>query len=148
MSAQARSLLVTSPSVFFQNDSQRSDLLSVTTTQTELIALLLELVAKGHILEFTAIKSDHHDDSALGVHCHFNGYCADVWPLASQKAGDYLDASDARFQAFLRDVSVSPWLYQIGLVGDGADSAANFEAAGPTAFQDDGGPHVHLGANG
>jgi hypothetical protein len=148
MSAQARASLVNSPSTFFQNDSQRSDLLDVNVTQTELIALLLELVALGHYLEFTAIKSDHHDDSALGYHCHFNGFCADVWPLASATAGDYLPAGGESFRDFLHDASDSPWLYQIGLVGDGADSAVNFAAAGPTAFQDDGGPHVHLGANG
>ena len=148
MSAQARESLVNSPSTFFQKDSQRSDLLDETITKTELIALLIYLVDNGYYLEFTAIKSDHRDDSALGYHCHFNGFCADVWPLASQKAGDYIDASDVRFRLFLHDACVSPWLYQIGLVGDGADSAANFAAAGPTAFQDDGGPHVHLGANG
>src|SRR5580704_16792274 len=102
MSQEARDVLVASPHTFFQADSQRTDLENEVITQTGLIALLTELLEKGHILEFTAVKTDHHDDSNLGLHCHFNGYCADLWPLASATAGDYLDAGDPRFQAFLR----------------------------------------------
>jgi hypothetical protein len=148
MSQQARAALVASRNTFFQAASQRNDLLDETITKTELIALLSDLVAEGWKIEFTAIKSDHHDDSNLGTHCHFNGYCADLWPLNSFVAGDYMDAASPQFQAFLKAIAASPWLYQIGLVGDGADSPANFAAAGPTAFQDDGGAHVHVGANG
>ena len=146
MSIEARDRLVASPNTFFQQTSQKVDLASVELTQTDLIALLLtELVGKGHILEFTAIKSDHHDDSALGEHCHFNGYCADLWPLASRQAGDYLDAEDPRFQAFLRDVSASTWLYQVGLAGS-AWISQNAVAAGDSVFHDDGEDHIHLGA--
>lgn len=145
MSIAARDNLIASPNTFFQATSQKIDLASVELTQTDLIALLAELVGKGHILEFTAIKTDHHDDSALGVHCHFNGYCADLWPLASRTAGDYLDAADPRFQAFLRDVSASPWLYQVGLAGS-AWISQNAVAAGDTVFHDDGEDHIHLGA--
>jgi hypothetical protein len=145
MSQEARNALVASPNTFFQADSQRTDLESLTLTQTDLIALLTELVGKGHILEFTAIKSDHHDDSNLGEHCHFNGYCADLWPLASRQAGDYLDADDPRFQAFLRDVDASGYTYQIGLAGS-AWTSANAVAAGDSVFHDDGEDHVHIGA--
>jgi hypothetical protein len=145
MSIEARKALVDHPHTFFQAQSQRDDLLDPNKTRTELIALLTDLVNAGHIIEFTAIKSDHHDDSDLGEHCHFNGYCADCWPLASASAGDYLDASDERFAAFLRDAAHSQWLYQIGLAGS-AYTERNVAAAGPSAFHDDGGDHVHLGA--
>ena len=145
MSLEARQALVASPNTFFQAASQRTDLENPATTQTGLIALLTELVAKGHCIEFTAIKTDHHDDSALGERCHFNGYCADLWPLASATAGDYLDAGDPRFQAFLRDVSASTWLYQVGLAGS-AWTSGNAVAAGDTVFHDDGADHIHCGA--
>ena len=137
MSQEARDALVASPNTFFQNESQRTDLQNPALTQTWLIALLTDLVAKDHIIEFTAVKSDHHDDSALGEHCHFNGYCADLWPLASKTAGDYLDAGDPRFQAFLRDVDASTWTYQIGLAGT-AWTSENAVAAGDAVFHDDG----------
>ncbi len=144
MSEIARQSLVSQ--LVLQDGSQRDDLTSPLLTRTQLIALLLELLHKGHFLEVTAVRSDHHDDSALGLHCHANGFCVDVWPLSSATPGAYLDAGTHAFRQFLRDAAGSPWLYQIGLVGDGADSQANFDAAGPTAYQDDGGAHVHLGA--
>ena len=132
----------------FQADSQRADLMDSAMTQTQLIALLLDLaVGKRWNLEVTAVRSDHHDDSALGLHCHANGYCADLWPLRSAKPGDYLDAGDVLFQDFLADAAESSWLYQIGLAGS-AFTSANMHYAGSTAFEDDGADHVHLGANG
>lgn len=145
MSIQVRQSLVAHPHTIFQSDGQRQDLLNPAKTQTGLIALLLELVQKGHIILFTAIRSDHHDDSALGEHCHANGFCADVWPLNSVNATDYIDAGDDRFAAFLSDAKRSLWLYQIGLAGT-ADTHANRLAAGPTVFDDDGADHIHLGA--
>lgn len=145
MSEEARAALVASPNTFFQDDTQRADLDDDHVTQTGLIAILTELIGKGHAIEFTAIKSDHHDDSNLGLHCHFNGYCADLWPLASASAGDYLDAGDARFQAFLSDVAHSQYLYQVGLAGS-AWTSANAVAAGDSVFHDDGADHVHIGA--
>lgn len=149
MSIQARQALVASPNTIFQKQSQRDDLLSPETTQTGLIALLSELVDKGHIIEFTAIKSDHHNDSDLNPTpphegTHFGGFAADCWPLASTRPGDYLDAGDGRFQAFLRDCASAAYLFQIGLAGS-ALAAVNRQAAGPTCFPDDGGDHVHIG---
>ena len=146
MSQEARSQLV--DLLVFQNGTERGDLLDPSRTQTELVALLLDLAKnKGWHVEITAVRSDHHDDSALGLHCHANGYAADCWPLASANAGDYLDARDARFQKFLQDAADSAWLFQIGLAGS-ASTSTNMAAAGRTVFQDDGGDHVHLGANG
>jgi hypothetical protein len=133
--------------LIFQDESQKSDLMNPEVTQTQLIALLLDIVGKGHTLEITAVKSDHHDDSALGLHCHFNGYAADCWPLNTYTPGDYMDAGTHDFRQFLVDASQSQWLFQIGLAGS-ADTPANHTAAGATCFSDDGGDHIHFGANG
>jgi hypothetical protein len=143
MSQQARNALVSE--LVFQDATQSSDLENVDLTQTQLIALLLDLTNKGWNIEITAVRTDHSDDRSLGLHCHANGYCADLWPLASSAPQDYLDAGDPRFQQFLSDAAASPWLYQIGLAGS-AYTPANVTAAGPTVFQDDGADHVHLGA--
>jgi hypothetical protein len=145
MSAEARQALVDSPNTLFTDATQRSDLLDENITQTYLIALLSNLVAKGHVIEFTAIKTDHHDDSALGEYCHFNGWCADCWPLSTTTAGAYLDAGDARFLSFLSDAAADPDLFQIGLAGSAWTPEA-IAAAGPTVFEDAGGDHIHLGA--
>ena len=72
MSQPTRDALIASPRTFFQDDTQRADLHDDQVTKTELIALLTELVGKGHVIEFTAIKTDHHDDSNLGEHCHLS----------------------------------------------------------------------------
>lgn len=140
-----RKALLLHPHTFFQSASQWQDLLDAGKTQTWLIALLTDIVNKGHIIEFTAVKSDHHNDSGLGTHCHFNGWCVDCWPLASATPGDYLDASDARFTKFCHDAGFDPHEYQEGLAGS-AYTHDNVVAAGSGVFQDDGGDHVHLGA--
>lgn len=145
MSQQARELLVNSGHLIFQKPSQKTDLETVGVTQTGLIGLLLGLTNKGWYIELTAVKSDHGNDAGLGEHCHFNGYCADGWPLASATPGDYLDAHDPRFAQFLEDLSESPFLHQVGLAGS-ADCAADLRVAGPTAFEDEGADHIHLGA--
>lgn len=145
MSLEARQALVNSPHTFFQSQSQRDDLLDPNKTQTTLIALLSDLVAKGWNIEFTAIRSDHHDDSALGEHCHAHGYCADCWPLSGPTAGAYLDANDPRFAQFCHDAGFDPNEHQVGLAGS-AWTHANAIAAGSSVFQDSGADHVHLGS--
>jgi hypothetical protein len=145
MSIDARQALVDSKQTIFQNDSQRTDLLNPDLTQTGLIAVLSELVAKGFYLLFTAVKSDHHDDSGLGEHCHFNGYCADLWPLHSSTATDYINADDPKFAVFLKVLASCRYHYQTGLAGS-ADTDACHEAAGPTCFSDSGADHIHVGA--
>lgn len=147
MSLEARRALVNSPRTRFQSALQRADLLDPAKTQTQLVALLLELVQKGHNIAFTAIRSDHGDDSALGRHCHANGFAADCWPLASTAPGDYLAAADPRFQLFLFDAAASQWIHQIGL-GGSAQTDLNFARCGGCGFADNGADHVHLGANG
>lgn len=145
MSIEARKALVDHPHTFFQAQSQRDDLLDPNKTQTTLIAILTDLVNKGHIIEFTAIRTDHRDDSGLGFHCHAHGFCADCWPLASATAGNYLDANDPRFVKFCHDAGFDPYEHQVGLAGS-AWTHADVIAAGSGVFHDDGGDHVHLGA--
>jgi len=140
-----RQELVDSPHIIFQDDTQRSDLLDPTITQNCLIELLSEIVGAGYHLELTAVKSDHHDDSALGLHSHFNGYCVDCWPLSDATPGNYVDAGTLTFQGFLASCASLPNLYQIGL-GGSAFTPTNMKAAGSTAFQDDGADHVHIGS--
>ena len=145
MSFQARHALVNHANTLFQRQSQRDDLLDVNMTQTELIALLLGLANKGHIILFTAVHADHHNDCALGLHSHSNGYAADVWFQKTRSITDYLDAESPEFLRALADAAKSPWLYQIGIAGS-ANTLSDHEAAGPTAFADGGADHIHLGA--
>jgi hypothetical protein len=146
MSQQARQYLVNHPHTIFQRDSQKSDLLDETKTKTELIALLTELIAKGHIILFTAVVTDHHPDACLGLHSHENGFCADTWPLNSTAPTDYVNADDPEMDSYLADGARSPWLYQIGLAGS-ADTSGDSAAAGDTKFSDGGADHIHLGAD-
>lgn len=155
MSIQMREALVQHPHTIFRSQSQRDDLLDPTKTNTDLIALLWELVQRGHIILFTAIHSDHHDDSALnptpphvGTHAgspETGGFAADTWPLASTAPDDYLDAGSQAFTQYVHDAADTPWTFQVGLAGS-ADTATNAAAAGAAYFSDDGGDHVHLGA--
>lgn len=145
MSLLARQALVDSGRLFFQNDTQKSDLLNPGLTQTELIAFLLELTNLGFNLEITAVRTDHSDDLALGEHCHANGYCVDLWPLKRAIAADYMGPNDPGMISFLESCAASNWLYQIGLAGS-AYTEENAAAAGHTAFADDGADHIHLGA--
>ena len=143
MSLQARQALVDSPNLK-TNAIQRADLLDPTKTQTGLIQLLTTIcIDKGIIFQCTAIKSDHHDDSGLGLHCHFNGYCADGWFLKSHTLDDWMDASDPRFQANLKECGILD--YQTGL-GGSAYTHADVVAVGRGVFSDGDQDHLHLGA--
>jgi hypothetical protein len=145
MSLQARQWVVNHPHTHFSSPtSQHADLLNESATKTELIQLLTDLLNKGHIIYFTAIKSDHHDDSGLGLHCHYNGYAVDCWPMKSDIPADWLDASDPKFLEFLKDIGIDTEHYQTGLAGSAYTHEA-VTAAGHGVFQDDGGDHVHCG---
>ena len=152
MSVQEREELVNSPHTLFQNESQREDLLDPSKTDSGLVALLHHLcVQNGWNVEFTAIRSDHHDDSGLNPTpphegTHAAGFAADLWPLASDTSGDYLDADDPKFAQFLENVRDAPYVRQIGLAGS-AQTDANRTAAGDKVFDDDGADHVHIGAD-
>lgn len=147
MSLAARHRLVSHPNALFRTDRQRQDILDPSITQTDLIAMLLGVHDAGVIFEYTAIKSDHSDDSCLGLHSHADGFCADGWFNSERQLGAYLDANDPRFEHGLAVAAKSIWLYQIGLAGS-ADTHAAEVAAGRTVFADDGADHCHFGANG
>jgi hypothetical protein len=156
MSQELRDALVASPNTIFQNPSERADLLDEAKTSTYLIELLYDIcVTKNWAVEFTAIRSDHHDDSSLGeapqyIGTHWGGengpgWAADLWPLNTPTAGDYIDASDPKFQQFLEACGVEPERMQTGLAGS-AYTHADVVAAGSGVFQDAGADHVHLSA--
>lgn len=130
--------------LYFQDSLQKRDLLNPELTNTNLIALIEELQGYGFVIEVTAVRSDHHDDSALGLRCHANGYCIDCWPLNSDSAGDYMPANSLQMGRFLKACATSPYIYQIGLAG-GAWNPLAIKSAGDTVFRDDGADHVHLG---
>lgn len=142
MSLQARRILC--DRLFFQKASQREDLLDPSKTNTSLIALLLD-VARHFSLQITCVRSDHHDDSKLGPHSHARGYCADVWPLSTHRAEDYMDENSPEMRLFLIQLARETWLHQIGLAGS-AWTPANVAAAGSTCFHDDGDDHIHVGS--
>ena len=153
MSLAARQAIIAldNTKVFFQNpDTQKADLLNPDMTDSNLIALIQFLIDRGHILEFTAIRSDHHVDGYNGHNP--GGKAFDCWPLGSAIAGTYLDAS--ALKPFLADVAAFSGLYQLGLAGTAytADNVAatglieNF-AANPCVFHDEGADHIHCGVH-
>jgi len=130
--------------LFFQDATQKGDLLDPTRTTDELLGCLKSILDAGHHVEITAVRSDHSDDTALGPHCHARGYAVDCWPLATATAGDYLDADTDAFRAFLSACIRAAHIYQIGLAGSAA-TQENLDLAQAIAFIDDGADHVHLG---
>lgn len=152
MSIEARQRLVNAKSIFFQHDSQREDFLNVNLVRTETIALALALLERGHILEITSVRSDHHDDSALGKYAHARGAAFDCWPLAQHCARTYADAVSPQMTSFLLDALRSKWLAQVGLAGS-ADAPEVLAAIGYVSypndghlFEDSGADHIHLSA--
>ena len=151
MSQAAREAVVNSKSTFFQAQSQVDDLLDQTLTDSNLIAVAQHILAGGFAFEFTAVRTDHHDDGPTG---HAGGLAFDGWPLASNAAGDYLDSTSEKFAQFLAHVAKFSGLYQLGLAGT-AYSAANVTACGlpedfakdPCVFHDSGPDHVHIGVH-
>jgi hypothetical protein len=150
MSMQARLSLVNSDHTIF-TPKQRADFLDLSKTSTNLVAFLLEMIGKGHIIQFTAVRSDHRDDLHLNPTpphsgTHEAGFAADCWPLTEFVADKWVSARAPEMQEFLRDAARSPWLKQIGLAGD-ADNFLDEIAAGGTWFPDDGADHIHLGVH-
>jgi hypothetical protein len=161
MSIEARQAIVNSHNIIFRTAQQRDDIVSLSVVQTQLVAFLQFMVQNGALFVVTAIKSDHSDDTSLcktgppyiGTHAH--GWAIDCWPLTKPEDGAYMDASDMRFQHFLRLAEKAPYLHQIGLGGT-AYTDANRIASGPTAFADgyvdDAGiwqseDHIHFGVH-
>ena len=125
MSIEMRQWVVNHPHThFFHEASNHADILNENKTKKNLITMIAYLLNKNHIIYFTAINSDHHDDSALGLHSHHNGFAFDCWPMRTDKPEDYFDADEAGFLSFLRDASTSVYYYQIGLTPDCHTKAA------------------------
>jgi hypothetical protein len=144
MSILARQTLVYDRGdVFFQRQSQRLDLLNPALTRTELIALFTYIADMGVPIEFTAIRSDHSDDSALGPHSHANGAAADFWFLTHREPGAWLDAGSPLFRSYLRIIARSQWCEGIGL-GGSANTPENMAACNGKGFPDDKQDHIHV----
>jgi len=143
-----RERLVNSGHLVFRSESQKEDLLDVTKTKIALVENLSYLVeVHGHHLEITAIKSDHRDDRDLGPHCHYNGFCADYYPLRSAKEGAYMSPDTLVFSTFLGHVARSPRIYEVGLTPEAWSWKNRTALLGVTIFPDSGGPHIHNGVH-
>jgi hypothetical protein len=134
--------------LFYQNSTQKSDILDPNKTQTQLISMFEELIKKGYWITITALRSDHHDDSGLGtppLYCgtHARGWAADLWVNNTAKSGDWVDQSTHLFRQFLIDVAKCKFYFQTGLTPD-CYTQANIVAAGPGVYLDDGGSHIHI----
>ena len=144
-----REALVNSANILFQDDTQRSDLLDPSKTQDNLIKALWYLTRADFIM-ITAVNTDHGDDRNLGVHCHRNGYCADLWPVYINDATHtwtYYDAAD--LAPFLQRMANTPYVREIGLAGTAYNqrnmTAAQYQGKVLDVFHDDGADHIHLG---
>jgi hypothetical protein len=142
VSIEARRSLVSK--LFFQDSASKSDLQDPNLTDTDLIAVLTELLHHGHFIEITAVRTDHHPDGYLGPHSHQAGKAVDCWPLNSPKAGDYLDPNGMRFRQFLMDLMKEINAVQVGLGGT-ANTTGNMLLLGKKGFPDNGADHVHIG---
>ena len=142
MSLEFRQKLVANSKLQFTNESQKQDLLDPTKTKTGLVAMLQYVLDHAQFgFKLTAVKTDHHDDSALGPHSHFDGQAVDGWPIDSN--GIYLDAND--LSIWIEDIDDCNFIYQVGLAGS-AYTQDNMELLGDKGFQDSGADHIHLGA--
>jgi hypothetical protein len=140
----ATRLWVASRLVYQDTGPQKSDVLSISHgAQTELIAFLEYMLKRGHLLEATAIRSDHSCDG-IGVGYHYQGWAIDCWPLNSSNPGDYMDQFSHNFRQFLKDAIDGPFYFQTGL-GGSANIEANQIAAGHGWFADNTEDHVHFG---
>jgi hypothetical protein len=154
MSLQTRQWVVNHPHTKFRGNS--SDILDPNKTNTAVIAHIVFMLERGHIILFTAINSDHHDDLYLnptppheGTHA---GKCAyDCWPLNSEDPSDYATPGDAVMNRFLTDGGECPYTYQVGeggsayTPGDVRIALGTHSPTGDFVFQDDGSDHVHFG---
>lgn len=143
-----RQELVNSANVLFQDDTQRSDLLDPSKTQDNLVKALWYLTRADFVM-ITAVKTDHSDDSDLGTHCHFNGYCVDLWPVyISDTLHKWSYYPPTGLTPFLQRMASTPYVVEIGLAGS-AYIQANITAAQHgrvlDVFHDDGADHIHMG---
>jgi hypothetical protein len=120
----------------FTNESQQLDLSNPNVTQPELVLALLHLVHLGHNLLITSVKTDHGDDSALGVHGHSRGYSADLWPV-----------DDSDLQQLIQDCCTNnQWVARLGL--GGSSQSLSYTAGDTIVFDDNSTDHLHVQTGG
>lgn len=120
----------------FTNPSQSADLRNPNMTQPELILALLHEVHKGHRILITSLRSDHGDDSLLGLHGHAHGYSADVWVQ-----------DDGLLLPFTQGLCTSnPWVCRVGL--GGAAQGLELDFGSTIVFNDNATDHIHLQTGG
>lgn len=162
MSVEARQRLADHANIIYNPDvtTHRTDILDETKTNTYFIEGFLFLADSGQIIQFTAIHTDHHDDSDLNPEdprhtgTHQGGveptgeptgsWAGDFWFLNSRTPNDWKDANDLSFSTGLTKCSQVPNLLQVGLAGSAVNDE-NKHASGATVFIDYGGDHIHLG---
>lgn len=136
--------------LYFTDASQKSDLLDIRQTNTNLIQILLDW-QKGPwdaeygetIIGITSVRTDHSDDSWLGEHCHAFGRAIDCWPRSYMHAGWWVPHDSPEMVGFLKFLTAHPLVFNIGL-GGSVDTPENLAILGAKGFQDDGEDHVHF----
>jgi hypothetical protein len=133
----------------FSRPSQYFDLRDPTLTRDELVSAIEALLQRTQSsIYITAVRSDHHDDSALGlpplyIGTHAHGWAIDCWPMPAP-AGSFYNGDSLAFASWLRAVASVPGVKQVGLAGS-ADTVDNRDALGSLYFPDMGADHVHIG---
>jgi len=120
--------------ISYTNLTQKADLLDVTVTNTNLIAALKDVLDKGFVVQVTSVKTDHSDDSCLGIpgvynHGHTHGYALDCW------------CED--LQSFVQYLCDNPLVMKIGLGGARAQ-ALQITPGATMVFSDNNEPHIHF----
>jgi len=134
--------------VHIQNAIAFNDLLDFSKTQTDLIALLARAALPasdgglGFDVLLTAINSDHHDDSCLGIHTHHSGYAVDIGTVNGVDIGD-----NPQTLLFCQAMAGNnKWVVKVGLGGPASAFMQQLSISFPQTivFVDNQQPHVHL----
>ncbi len=134
-------------------DTDRSDMLDESKTDSNLVALFQHIIAGGFCIGVMAVNSDHHYD---GTTEHSAGLAFDGWPLNRAVWGDWVDSD--KLGPYLKHVAAFPGIRNIGLAGT-AYTTPNIDATGllvtqdvesanqSVVFHDDGADHIHHGCH-
>lgn len=135
MSTAAREALVAR--LHFTDDSQRSDLLDDTITNTYLIALLQDLVSGPEAIEILAVRSDHPTPD--GPWAHSGGMAVDLYPL------NWEGREETACKSVLRSLAESKYCEAIGLGGVTQAWAPPSPSSFCVVFNDNDADHIHTG---
>jgi hypothetical protein len=119
-----------------KRDSQRTDLLDVTMTNTWLIQALLELIAGPRPILMTAVRSDHSPGSLHNP----PGMAADLWHA------DWASVGDDKITDVMKTISGITCIRSVGLAG----IAKKYRTwvtwpSWQTVFNDNDVDHLHIG---